>query len=208
MLQNILNINLGFFINILYYRFFNRIVEKNKNRILKVNTILSLLHSIIISSSTITFFYYDYDLIHFIKYYSIGYIILDLICINKFKELEKGRMVYIFHHLIFINCWLLMEEDTYIPHRVLLCEYSTILMNLRILSKYYFPKYRNIIGILMVFVFFFVRIVNTIDIYFLERSVIHKYNYLYFSYLGLQCYWFSIMMKKIYKLLIDKKKIS
>ena len=70
MLRTLLNINLGFFINVLYYRFFNRIVDKTDNKILKVNTFLSLLHSLLISSSTITYFYYDYDFLDYLKYYS------------------------------------------------------------------------------------------------------------------------------------------
>lgn len=200
-------INIGFFLNLLYFKFLNYIIENDKNKILKVNIFLSLLHSVLGSGITITYFLNDYDLLGYFRVFSIGYLLLDFICINSYKELEQGRIVYNIHHFIFLSYWYFIDTDRYVSHRILICEYSTILMNLRFLSKFYYPKYVNIFGLGMFIMFFFVRIVNIIDLYFLNSIVIKNHFKLYGSYIILQFYWFGLMLIKFYNFINSNEKL-
>ena len=138
-------------------------------------------------------------------YYSLGYLILDGICINYYKELSEGKFIYNIHHLIFILSWTIYSENRYLSSRILICEVSTIFLDLRYLSKYYWPKYHTTLSLATMSTFFVVRIWNNFNICNMNHPFIDKYYYLFYPYFGLQLYWFSLMNIKAYKTLLGKE---
>lgn len=205
MLDTIFYTKIGFLFNVLYYRLLNGLIQSKEDRVYKINILLSLLHCSLGSCVAILYLFIGYDLMDFMRYYSVGYLLLDTLCINTFKELEQGKNLYNFHHLVFLLGWFTIDENRYMSCRILICELSTILLDLRYLSKYYWPSYHNSLGLSMMSVFFIVRILNNIDIHYMNNDFILKYYYLFYSYFGLQIYWFTLMGFKVYKLFLGKE---
>jgi hypothetical protein len=205
MLNYFINASLGTLFNYGIFRGINRLVKINDDKIYKTNIILSLIHCSFCSVVSLLHIFFDYDLIDYIANYSLGYLTLDLFLINYYDELKQGRLLFNIHHLIFIYGWILYDFDKSLTSRVLVSEFSTIFLNLRYLSKYYWPQHHLNLSWATMGSFFIVRIWNNYYVYFRHRNFIDNNFLVFYPYFGLQIYWFSLMMIKAIKTLLKKK---
>lgn len=205
MLNYFINASLGTIVNYGVLTGINQLVMSKEDKIYKSNILLSLIHCSFCSVVSLSHIFLGYDLIDYLANYSLGYLTLDLIYINYYDELCKGRLLFNIHHLIFIYGWFLYDIDRFLASRMLVSEFSTIFLNLRYLSKYYWPQYYNTLSWVTMGSFFVVRIWNNFNIYFNQSEFINK-NFLgFYPYFGLQLYWFSLMMIKAGKTLLKKE---
>jgi hypothetical protein len=170
-----------------------------------ISSIHSLIHSSIITLGALTYIYFpiDYTLI-FLKYYSVGHLLNDSIYYHYLKDVTNSKNLYLIHHSIFIIGWFIYDNyDKYLFCRVLLAEMSVITFNLRYIFKYNNLGYVSLFSYLTFFLFFIVRIVNFTDIIFImKEKKYYNLQIIFLPLLGLQYYWFSLMCKKFYKIVI------
>ena len=183
------------FINFIVFYSFN--TKNDINYPVKKN---SLVHASISSLGGIL---YLTNLISFhaqelVVYYSLGYIIYDVIIYTLYKEIKGERNITYFHHSLFLIGILYYYQEPKIYSTLILSEISTIPLNLRWLKKKEGNvKWTKIYSYLFYISFFIFRVVNCSRILYIITDL--KKKYLITTFSGLNYYWFYLMTKKLIK---------
>ena len=135
-----------------------------------------------------------------VVYYSLGYIIYDVIIYTLYKEIKVERSITYFHHSLFLTGVLLYTENPYLYSRLIITEFSTIPLNLRWIAKFdKNKKLKEICSIFFYISFFLFRICNCTHL-FLNIKKDYK-MYLLGIFLVLNYYWFYLINLKLKKIL-------
>ena len=205
MINETIRILSGVYYNWLVFIFALRYVNKdvnNKlihydNKLVIANHTMSMGHCVLISLMSLSHIVYGYDFyINSIKYYSIGFLINDMYVMNKYKVLSNQKYLYTIHHLMFISTWYYYHEYKSLYFRLLLSEISVIPMNLKILSKFYFPNKKIYLSLTIWITFLLTRIINSTHILWNNNFVVRKFPIISIIYMSLQYYWFTLMTIK------------
>jgi hypothetical protein len=133
-----------------------------------------------------------------VVYYSLGYIIYDIIIYTLYKEIKVERSITYFHHSLFLIGILYYYQEPKIYSTLILSEISTIPLNLRWLKKQEGNvKWTKIYSYLFYISFFVFRVVNCSRILYIITDLKKKCLISIFS--GLNYYWFYLMTKKLIK---------
>ena len=183
------------FINFIVFHSFN--IKNDINYPIKKN---SLVHAYISSLGGIL---YLTNLISFrtqelVVYYSLGYIIYDVIIYTLYKEIKEERNITYFHHSLFLIGILYYYQEPQIYSTLILAEISTIPLNLRWLKKQEGNvKLTKIYSYLFYISFFIFRVVNCSRILYILTEF--KKQCVISTFSGLNYYWFYLMTKKLIK---------
>ena len=183
------------FINFIVFHSFN--IKNDINYPIKKN---SLIHAFIASLGGSL---YLTNLISFriqelVVYYSLGYIIYDVLIYTLYKEIKDERNITYFHHSLFLIGILYYYQEPKIYSTLILSEISTVPLNLRWLKKQEGnDKWTKIYSYLFYISFFVFRVVNCTNILYQLTNLKKKYLISIFS--GLNYYWFYLMTKKLIK---------
>jgi hypothetical protein len=183
------------FINFIVFHSFN--IKNDINYPIKKN---SLIHAYISSLGGIL---YLTNLISFriqelVVYYSLGYIIYDVIIYTLYKEIKNERNITYFHHSLFLIGILYYYQEPKIYSTLILSEISTIPLNLRWLKKQEGNvKLTKFYSYLFYISFFIFRVVNGSHILYTLTDF--KKKCIISTFLGLNYYWFYLMTKKLIK---------
>jgi hypothetical protein len=133
-----------------------------------------------------------------VVYYSLGYIIYDVLIYTLYKEIKDERSITYFHHSLFLIGILYYYQEPKIYSTLILSEISTIPLNLRWLKKQEGNvKWTKIYSYLFYISFFVFRVVNCSRILYIITDL--KKKYLITTFSGLNYYWFYLMTKKLIK---------
>ena len=133
-----------------------------------------------------------------VVYYSLGYIIYDVLIYTLYKEIKDERNITYFHHSLFLIGILYYYQEPKIYSTLILSEISTVPLNLRWLKKQEGNvKWTKIYSYLFYISFFVFRVVNCSRILYIITDL--KKKYLITTFSGLNYYWFYLMTKKLIK---------
>jgi len=140
----------------------------------------------------------SFDTQELVVYYSLGYIIYDVLIYTLYKEIKDERNITYFHHSLFLIGILYYYQEPKIYSTLILSEISTVPLNLRWLKKQEGNvKWTKIYSYLFYFSFFVFRVVNCTNI--LYQLINLKKKCLISIFSGLNYYWFYLMTKKLIK---------
>ena len=140
----------------------------------------------------------SFDTQELVVYYSLGYIIYDVLIYTLYKEIKDERNITYFHHSLFLIGILYYYQEPKIYSTLILSEISTVPLNLRWLKKQEGNvKWTKIYSYLFYISFFVFRVVNCTNI--LYQLINLKKKCLISIFSGLNYYWFYLMTKKLIK---------